>query len=302
MPEYKKSARSEEMLGQLAATHNSCLAVLKRFFSVDNAIHDAYSNCTHYQKPELKPRAHGAAGLVESLHSSKAHYEKWKAHEGYFSHSDACRIVELCACLRTEISECDKSLRPCGDLFLEVASDKWTTPGYCHGWVCRTVRRFLEEMDYIVTEGCHDDARLRERGGSWAIDDEEVSGYLAVLPAALFKEAFDNEDGSQLYEIEHHLRAEFLKARRLVQPDGHETYAGGERAEDGDDCDKGRLRLAIRREGKEAKPETVIKTARINRQRGRQLLRLLEEAGEYDGFARATPEKYRANRSNVPER
>ena len=54
----------------------------------------------------------------------------------------------------------------------------------------------------------------------------------------------------------------------------------------------GRLRKAIRELGQKARPEHVIKKAHVANKPGRELLRELQSAGEYDGFARDKPARY----------
>ena len=51
------------------------------------------------------------------------------------------------------------------------------------------------------------------------------------------------------------------------------------------------MREAIRSKGIGAKPECLIKAARVRQQPGRQALRQLESSGEYKGFARKPPRR-----------
>jgi len=53
-----------------------------------------------------------------------------------------------------------------------------------------------------------------------------------------------------------------------------------------------RLLEAISKLGRDAKPDAVIDAARINRKRGRDILRDLANFGEYDGHARDKPARY----------
>jgi hypothetical protein len=64
------------------------------------------------------------------------------------------------------------------------------------------------------------------------------------------------------------------------------------------------LRKAISetKNGKTAKPETIIKAAKVNNSDGREVLRKMEAADEYQGFTRETPQRYRTKGSSVPER
>lgn len=64
----------------------------------------------------------------------------------------------------------------------------------------------------------------------------------------------------------------------------------------GTDADRVRLvtlQEAIVKHGTKANPDTIIAAAKVARKKGRQLLRLLEARGEYRGFARSTPSRYR---------
>lgn len=54
-----------------------------------------------------------------------------------------------------------------------------------------------------------------------------------------------------------------------------------------------RLRAAIARHGHDAKPDIIIGAARVAEKAGRAGLRTLEAAGEYTGFARSRPKRYR---------
>lgn len=52
------------------------------------------------------------------------------------------------------------------------------------------------------------------------------------------------------------------------------------------------LRKAIRQLGRDAKPDAIIRAAEVNEQDGRDALRELEAAGDYEGFARRRPRRY----------
>ena len=53
------------------------------------------------------------------------------------------------------------------------------------------------------------------------------------------------------------------------------------------------LRQAIREKGLDAKPDAIIAAAKVNRQRGRNALRQLQELGDYNGFSRNRPRRFR---------
>jgi hypothetical protein len=55
-----------------------------------------------------------------------------------------------------------------------------------------------------------------------------------------------------------------------------------------------RLREAIREKGRDAAPATVIKCARVAGKPARDTLRDLERLGEYAGFSRARPQRFRS--------
>lgn len=53
------------------------------------------------------------------------------------------------------------------------------------------------------------------------------------------------------------------------------------------------LHKAIKKLGKEAKADNIIKEAKVNNRKGRSELRILQREGEYSGFQRDTPGRYK---------
>jgi len=54
------------------------------------------------------------------------------------------------------------------------------------------------------------------------------------------------------------------------------------------------LREAIGKLGRDARPNAVTSEAQVASKQGRDALRELERAGEYDGFTRNRPRRYRS--------
>ena len=109
-----------------------------------------------------------------------------------------------------------------------------------------------------------------------------VSLLLQYRPDFCSCPAVDDWLGLDVPALHAALDQERVKLRRLGTPQD----------EDHDDID--RMRAAIAEKGADAKPMALIAEAKVRKERGRAALRELESKGEYHGFSRPRPARYKA--------
>jgi len=274
---------------------------------VDRVVENAYSCCTDYHFYMELWRKHSGTSktgsrtdaLVASLREEE-NRKRWEAHRGHFAPAHAKRIVEDWSALRDACRNAGKLIQPFNDLFIEVATEHWQSAdspgeGYCHSSICNIVGGVDSEFSFIIWEA-DEDATTQDLNNVWSRGVDKLATSLTALPAELFRDAFRTyRDKTSPWTAGNylHLRAEYLRARRVVESFGYDLPKTLPAVEDTDEEYKDRLRQVIRELGPDAKPSSIIDAVKMNRQNALDLLRELQKAGEYSGFSKPRPARYR---------